>query len=288
MNSNETQLTLANVKSSTFGKLFTYPVDGYVYAQPLVMTNVAIPGKGTHNVVYVVTEHDSVYAFDADSNAGANATPLWQVSFLNAAAGVDGGAGRGHGDAGHRAGNRDDSDAGDRSGDGHDLYGGQDEGDDGGPTTRYVHRLHALDIATGAERVSGPVMNSPVTIDAVNYPGTGTPGMNDNDGAGHVVFNTLREHSRGGADAGQRGDLSWVRVARDNQPYHGWLFAYDAHTLAQLSVYNSTPNGGLGGFWQGGGGGDSGCGGESLLRNGQRVVQRDGGRRSTRRTTVLR
>src|SRR5271156_2190199 len=77
-NTNETILTQANVNSTTFGKLFALGVDGQVYAQPLYVPGVAIPGQGTHNVLYVATEHDSVYAFDAD----AGGAPLWQVTFL--------------------------------------------------------------------------------------------------------------------------------------------------------------------------------------------------------------
>ena len=80
----ETILTPANVNASTFGKLFTDPVDGYVYAQPLYMANVTIPNVGVRNVVFVATEHDSVYAFDAD-HPGA---PLWHDTFINPAAGV--------------------------------------------------------------------------------------------------------------------------------------------------------------------------------------------------------
>jgi hypothetical protein len=81
-NPNETILNLANVNPNAFGKLFDIPADGAVIGQVLYLPNVAIPGKGTHNVVYAATMHDSVYAFDADSNTGANASPLWQVSLL--------------------------------------------------------------------------------------------------------------------------------------------------------------------------------------------------------------
>jgi hypothetical protein len=87
-NLQETQFTTANVNPTQFGKLFSQPVDGYVYAEPLYKGQLTIPGKGTHNVAFVATEHDSVYAFDADSNTGANAAPLWFHSFLDLANGI--------------------------------------------------------------------------------------------------------------------------------------------------------------------------------------------------------
>src|SRR5580765_1939419 len=89
LNPNETILTPTNVNIYGFGKIFSRPLDGTPYAQPLYVSNLPIPGKGTHNVVFVATMHDSVYAFDADSNLGSNGPPLWQKSFINPAAGTN-------------------------------------------------------------------------------------------------------------------------------------------------------------------------------------------------------
>src|SRR6516164_112343 len=83
LNAHETTLNTSNVNVSTFGKLWSYAVDGSIFAQPLYVPNVAIPGKGTHNVLYVCTMNDSLFAFDADSNTGNNSTPLWQVSVID-------------------------------------------------------------------------------------------------------------------------------------------------------------------------------------------------------------
>src|SRR5947208_8824155 len=79
-NTNETLLTPANVNTNTFGKLFKYSVDGYVYAQPLYVSGLNIPGQGIHNALFIATEHDSVYALDADSTNGPSGGLLWQTS----------------------------------------------------------------------------------------------------------------------------------------------------------------------------------------------------------------
>jgi uncharacterized repeat protein (TIGR03806 family) len=252
VNTNELILTPANVNTNTFGELFSYAVDGYVYAQPLVMTNVAILGKGTHNVVFVATEHDSVFAFDADSNQGANSAPLWQTSFLNATAGVTTvsyslvSSSDITPEIGITATPVIDPVAG-------TLYVEVKTQEISGGVTNFVHRLHALDITSGLERTSGLVSNSPAIIAATNYPGTGNGG-NDTDGDGHVLWNGLKEHCRPALTL--LNGVVYIAYAShgDQQPYHGWLFAYDAHSLAQRSVYNTTPYGTEGGFWQGGGG----------------------------------
>src|SRR5215469_18953503 len=88
VNSAETILTPANVNSRRFGKLFSLAVDGSVYAQPLYIAGLYIPGKGIHNVVFVATQHGSVYAFDADSNKEPNAAPLWKATLADSGSGV--------------------------------------------------------------------------------------------------------------------------------------------------------------------------------------------------------
>lgn len=235
-NTSETVLTPAKVNKAQFGKKFSQVVDGYVYAQPLYVPGVTIPGKGTHNVVYVATEHDSVYAFDADSNAGANANPLWQVSFINPGAGIN------------VVTSNDVSCT--------DLI--PEIGITGTPAIdvstgtmylvaktkengNYVQRLHALDIASGAEKFGGPL-----TIQAQV---TGTA-----DGTKKVTFDPFREAQRAGLLV-QNGRvyITWASHC-DIGPYHGWVMAYDAQTLQQRGVWNSTPNGGLGGVWQSGAG----------------------------------
>lgn len=230
-NLNEPLLTQAAV-SSRLTRLFSQPVDGYVYAQPLYLPGLNIPGKGTHNVLFVATEHDSVYAFDADDNSGSNAAPLWHVSFL--APGVT-----------------------------TVPYGNvgcsqivPEIGITGTPVidpatstiylvamtlegSTYVHRLHALDIATGAERPG-----SPVAIQA-SVPGTG-------EGGTTLVFEPRNYKQRPGLVL-LNGIVytSWSSHC-DIGRYHGWLIGYDDRTLAQVAVYNNTPNGNEGSFWAGG------------------------------------
>ncbi len=237
-NATEQSLNTTNVKSTSFGKLFAYPVDGSVYAQPLYVPNVAIPGKGTHNVLYVVTMYDSVYAFDADQNL-----TLWQVSLINPAQNIT------PVPISDITGSNNLNLVGwvgiestpviDASSQTIYLVARTKEVTSQG--TNYVQRLHALDLTTGAEKFDGPVEI------AGSVPGTGEQSSN-----GQVPFDPFWQNQRAGlALANGQVIIIWASH-EDDQPYHGWVMAYNATTLAQTGIFNDTPNGIEGGIWMSG------------------------------------
>src|SRR5262245_19421934 len=159
-NLGETILTPFNVNSSQFGKVFSYKVDGQIYAQPLYVPNVSIPGMGTFNVVYVATQHDTVYAFDAD---GRRLNPLWRVSFIVPSRGittistVSSPCGSLKPEVGITSTPVIDASTG-------TIYVVAVTSDNGKPT----QRLHALDITTGAEKFGGPAIIKG-TVSGVNF-----------------------------------------------------------------------------------------------------------------------
>ena len=229
LNSGETALTPQNVNTKSFGKLFSYVMDGYDYGQPLYMAGVKIGGQN-HNVIFAATEKDSVYAFDADSYGSG--TPLWQVSLLNA------------GESPLTAGAI-------------QPYEGVTSTPVIDPATQTMYvvsvqkgsasgffRLHALDLATGAEKFGGPVV-----INA-SVPGTNSDSVN-----GILTLDTT---------CIQRAALLLTHnavVMGFGGCHSGWVVSYDATSLAQLGVFNMSPNTdgygtylGAGGVWMGGGG----------------------------------
>src|SRR5215469_16860557 len=229
----EKTLTPQNVNAQQFGKLGAFKVDGAVYAQPLFLPSVEIPGKGRHNVLFVATEQDSVYAFDADRPSDP---PLWQVSLLDK--------------------ERDE-----------ETVGAQDvqcpfiQPEVGITSTpvidlqtgtlyvlarsmigrwfkdnEYFQRLHALAITTGAEKFGGPVQIT-----------AAVRGKGDGSKNGEVSFDALRENPRAALLlVNNVVYLTWASSC-DVNPYHGWVMAYDAQTLAQKAVLNVTPDGSEGG-----------------------------------------
>lgn len=237
LNLQEGILTPANVNPAKFGLLFSYPVDGFVDAQPLYMPNVTIGGQ-VHNVLFVATEHDSVYAFDADTLG----PPLWQTSFINPGAGittVPSADVRCEGivpEFGITSTPVIDPNSG-------TLYVEARTKEVVGGTTNYAHRLHALDIASGAEKFGGPV------VIQGQVQGTGDGSVN-----AIVSFNPLTQEQRAALLLNNNTNTIYIGFASlcDVDPYHGWEFAYDAHTLTQVGIFNTTPNGGQGGIWNGG------------------------------------
>jgi len=240
LNPNETFLTPSNVNPATFGTILSRPVDGMIAAQPLYVSNVSIPGQGLHNVVFVTTLHDSVYAFDADNATGSNASPLWQTSFLNPAAGISTEPPTNLGctsttfitemgilstpviDAASQT-----------------IYVLAKTKENG----TYHFRLHALDIATGMEKLGGPVdVNATVTgqLGTLMLSGAAKsmlarPGLLLSNSTVYMAFGS------NGCDGGDT---------------RGWVVAYDGSTLLQMGVLNDTLNSkaARGNIWQSGSG----------------------------------
>ena len=232
-NLQETILTPANVNASTFGRLFVIPVDGKVDAQPLYVPAVAFPGIGTHNALYVVTEHDSAYAFDADNGA-----LLWHVSLArpNETPSDDRGCSQVTPEIGITATPVIDA----QSGPFGTMYLVAMSKDASG---NYHQRLHALDLTTGGEEFGGPA-----EIKAT-YPGSGT------EGSGSLLTFDPKQHKERPALVIVNGIVytSWGSHC-DFGPYTGWLIGYSESTLQQSSVLNLVPNGGDGGIWAAGAG----------------------------------
>lgn len=228
-NLNETTLTTLNVTVGQFGKLFSRSVDGQIYAQPLYVSNVDFGSRGVHNVVYVATEKNNVYAFDADDPAAA--LPLWQTNLgppvpvknvgelydINEYVGIT---------------STPVIDLATRT-----LYCVAKTKQGGS----YPQRLHALDITTGQQKFGAPVV-----IDG-SVQGTG-----DGTKRGTIAFNSLRHLNRPGLLL-QNGYLYIAFGSHgDVRPYHGWVFSYNAATLQQVAIFNTTPDTWGGATWQSG------------------------------------
>ena len=228
-------LTSQNVNERQFGKLGAFKVDGPVYAQPLFLPDVEIPGKGKHDVLFIATEHDSVYAFDANRPADA---PLWHRNFIDKARGM-------------RVVSEDmvacpfiRPEVGITSTPVIDVGSGtlyvlartmipHKVGDD-----EYFQHLHALAITTGVEKFGGPKLIT-----------ASVPGNGAGSSKGQVAFDPLRENPRAALTlANNNIYLAWASSC-DVDPYHGWVMAYDPQTLAQKAVLNVNPDGSEAGIW---------------------------------------
>jgi outer membrane protein assembly factor BamB len=231
-NLEETILTTDNVNSSSFGKRFTMRVDGVIDAEPLYLSRLSLPGQGTHNVLYAVTENDTVYAFDADLG-----TKLWQVSLLRSGETPSGDFGCGQ--IGPQIGITSTPVIDRSSGPHGTIYVVAMSK----TSSDYFQRIHALDVTTGREQFGGPV-----TVTAT-YPGRG-----DNSQNGSVLFDPKQYAERQGLLLLNHVVYTGWTSHCDFRPYTGWLIGYDERTLAQTSVLNLTPNGHEGSIWQSGAG----------------------------------
>jgi len=243
VNTAETILTPSNVNTTTFGKQFTLPTDGYVYAQPLLKIGVTIPGQGAHDVLYVATQHDSLYAFDAHGNNPAQGY-LWKDTFINPGAGVttipssDVGTNDITPEIGITGTPVIDPNT-------NTIYLDAALKVVSGGTTTYEHTIHAIDLATGAEKFGGPI------VVHATVPGTG-------DGSNTVTFNAQIQNQRAGLALATINGTEILEVAfgsrGDTGTFHGWVMSYNVTTLQPISVFCSTPNGIQSNIFFGGGG----------------------------------
>src|SRR5262249_24266672 len=218
-NLSETILNTANVNVTQFSKLFSRTVDGQIYAQPLYVPNVAIPGQGIHNVVYVATMKNKVYAFDGDDPAAS--APLWQMNLGTPVPAADTGSlntiteyiGITSTPVIDASSNT--------------LYCVANTKE---TSNSYLQRLHALDITTGQEKLGGPVL---ITASAAGV-GQGSVG-------GTITFNALRHLNRPGLLLLNGYIYIGFGSHDDIEPYHGWVFSYNASTLQRVAVFHSSP-----------------------------------------------
>jgi hypothetical protein len=259
-NLQETTLTPANVNATSFGTLFSSAIDGQAYAQPLYKSNLVIPGMGMHNVAFVATEHDSVYAFDADNGA-----QLWHDSFIDPAHGITTTPYQELstpdlfpeiGITGTPVIDPDTSTL-------YVVVKTKEIRADGG--VHYVQKLHALDLATGADRP-----NSPYTLGDTHVASAGAtpvfanettailvPGVGGESSGGAnpmVPFSAEKENDRMSLTLiGNTVYIAWASHA-DFRPYHGWVVGFDKTTLQPVKIFNTAPNADGVAIWESGGG----------------------------------
>jgi hypothetical protein len=236
-NLTETVLTPATVDLNHFGKLYSYPVDGAVYAQPLYLTNVMINGVA-YNVLYVATMNDKVYAFDADRPA---ASPLWMTDFTHPPSvtavpitDIVSCCGNIFNNVGIESTPVINRDSG-------MLYVVARTKENG----TYVQRLHALDIATGLDRV-------PSATIAASVPGSAPDSTVDATGQRVITFDPRMQQQRAALALTNNVVLVAWAGHEDQPPFHGWIMGFDAATLARVGVTAVTPDVNAGGIWQGG------------------------------------
>ncbi len=234
-NTSETTLNVSNVNSSSFGALFNLTVNGSVYAEPLYVQNVTIPGKGVHNVLYVCTMEDIVYAFDADSNTGANAAPLWQLNLAKSPDVVPTwkqitGSANGNvtGTVGITS-----TPAINVNNNVMFIVARTLE------SAKFVYRLDAINMSKGT-------LNKSVEISAT-VPGTGVGSV-----SGEIAFNEKQQLQRPGLALANGLVIVGWGSQEDLNPYHGWIMAFRQDDLAPAGVFCTAPDGSRGGVWQSG------------------------------------